>query len=77
MAKATTKLNAEDRVILFCAATGIDHAAVGILARAMQSMAVRGYIEHDQESGAYVLTDSGRAVLRGILEQVEFNIAPK
>jgi len=26
MAKATTKLNAEDRVILFCAATGIDHA---------------------------------------------------
>ena len=77
MAKGTTKLNAEDRVILFCAATGIDHAAVGILARAMQSMAVRGYIEHDQESGAYVLTDSGRAVLRGILEQVEFNIAPK
>jgi len=77
MAKATTKLNAEDRVILFCAATGIDHGAVGILARAMQSMAVRGYIEHDQESGAYVLTDSGRAVLRGILEQVEFNIAPK
>jgi hypothetical protein len=77
MAKATTKLNAEDRVILFCAATGIDPAAVGILARAMQSMAVRGYIEHDQESGAYVLTDSGRAVLRGILEQVEFNIAPK
>ena len=37
MAKATTKLNAEDRVILFCAATGIDHAAVGILAHAMQS----------------------------------------
>jgi hypothetical protein len=32
MAKATTKLNAQDRVILFCAATGIDHAAIGILA---------------------------------------------
>jgi hypothetical protein len=27
MAKATTKLDAEDRVILFCAAIGIDHAA--------------------------------------------------
>jgi hypothetical protein len=39
MAKATTKLSAQDRVILFCAATGIDHAAVGILAHAMQSMA--------------------------------------
>ena len=77
MATATTKLNAQDRVILFCAAAGIDHAAVGILARAMQSMAIRGYMQHDRESGAYVLTDSGRAVLAGILEQAGFNIAPK
>jgi hypothetical protein len=30
MAKATTKLDAQDRVILFCAATRIDHVAVGI-----------------------------------------------
>ena len=77
MAKATTKLNAEDRMILFCAATGIDHAAVGIRARAMQSMAIRGYLEHDQESGTYLLTDSGRAVLVGILERAGFNVAPK
>ena len=77
MPKATTKLNAEDRVILFCAAIGIDHAAVGILARAMQSMAVRGFIEHDHESGAYVLTYSGRAALVGILEQAGFNTAPR
>jgi hypothetical protein len=68
MAKATTKLNAQDRVILFCAATGIDHAAVAILANAMQSMAIRGFIAHDRESGAYTLTDSGRATLAGILE---------
>jgi hypothetical protein len=51
MAKTTTKLSAQDRVILFCAATGIDHAAVGILARAMQSMAIRGFIAHNRESG--------------------------
>jgi hypothetical protein len=63
----TTKLNAQDRVILFCAATGIDHAAVGILARDMQSMAVRGFIAHDRESGAYALTDSGYAALTEIL----------
>src|SRR5215510_9932851 len=67
MAKATTKLSAEDRVILFCAAAGIDHAAVGILAHAMQSMAIRGFITHDRESGAYALTDSGRATLTAIL----------
>ena len=77
MAKATTKLNAPDRMILFCAAAGIEHGAVGILARAMQSMAIRGYMQHDRESGAYVLTDSGRAVLAGILQQAGFNIAPK
>jgi len=68
MAKATTKLDAQDRVILFCAATGIDHAAVGIVAKAMQSMAVRGFIAHNRESGSYTLTDSGRATLGAILE---------
>jgi hypothetical protein len=41
---ATTILNAQDRVILFCVATGIDHAAVGIVAHAMQSMALRGFV---------------------------------
>jgi hypothetical protein len=69
MAKATTKLNAQDRVILFCAAAGIDHTAVGILARAMQSMAIRGFIEHDRENGVYALTDSRRATLVALLER--------
>ena len=47
MAKPTTNLSAQDRVILFCAATGIDHAAVGILAHAMQSMVIQGFIAHN------------------------------
>jgi len=34
----------------------------------MQSMAVRGFIAHNRESGAYALTDSGRAALAAILE---------
>jgi hypothetical protein len=46
MAKATTKLNAPDRVILFSA--GIEHGAVGILARAMQSMRLAGCPERIQ-----------------------------
>ena len=68
MARPTMKLSAQDRVILFCAATGIDHAAVGITARAMQAVAIRGFIAHDRERGAYTLTDSGRAALTAILE---------
>ena len=55
MEKPTTKLNAQDRVILFCAATGIDYAAVGIVAHAIQSMAVRGFIAHNRETGVYAL----------------------
>jgi hypothetical protein len=51
MAKATTKLTAQERVVLFCTATGISHTAVGITAHAMQSMAVRGFIAHNRETG--------------------------
>jgi DNA-binding PadR family transcriptional regulator len=66
--KPTTKLSAQDRVILFCVATGIGHGSVGIIDDAMQSMAIRGFIAHNRESGAYTLTDSGRATLTAILE---------
>jgi hypothetical protein len=68
MEKPTTKLSAEDSVILFCVATGIVHRSVGITDHAMQSMAIRGFIAHNRESGAYTLTDSGRAALAAILE---------
>ena len=44
MAKTTTTLTAEERVILFCTATAVSHAAVGITAHAMQSMAIKGFI---------------------------------
>jgi hypothetical protein len=67
MAKTTPPLTARERVILFCTATGVRHAAVGITAHAMQSMAIKGFIVHDRESGAYALTDSGRAALLAIL----------
>jgi len=67
MAKTTTPLTAQERVILFCTATGVSHPAVGITAHAMQSMAVKGFIVHDRESEAYALTNSGRAALLAIL----------
>jgi hypothetical protein len=51
MEKLTTTLSAHDRVILFCVATGIDHGSVHITAHAMQSMAIRGFIAHNRESG--------------------------
>jgi hypothetical protein len=49
MAKPTTDLSAQDRVILFCVATRISHGSVGIIDHAMQSMAIRGFIAHNRE----------------------------
>src|SRR5215470_1853888 len=36
----------------------------------MQSMAIRGFIAHDRESGAYTLTESGRATSRRSLRML-------
>ena len=78
MARPTTKLSAQDRVILFCAATGIDHAAVGITARAMQAIAIRGLITRDRElGGTYVLTETGRAAVAATLERAGIKIAAR
>jgi len=67
-AAATTakNLTAREKVALFCAASDIDHAAVGILASVMQSLEIRGLISRDHAS-RYALTDDGRAVLRAML----------
>src|SRR5262252_246538 len=62
-------LTARERVILFCAATDIDHAAVGILASAMQVMEVRGLTGRDHSTLRYVLTDTGRAAFRVLLKR--------
>jgi hypothetical protein len=50
------------------------HGSVGIIDHAMQSMAIRGFIAHNRESGAYTLTDSGRATLTAILEDAKIGI---
>jgi hypothetical protein len=34
-------------------------------------MAIRQFIAHNRESGAYALTDSGRAALMAIIEDAE------
>jgi hypothetical protein len=49
MEKPTTKLSAQDRVILFCVATGVHHTSVGITDHAMPSMPIRGFIAHNRE----------------------------
>ena len=57
---------AQERIILFCAATGIDHAAAGIIGHSMQMMETRGLIEREDDGG-YRLTDVGRRAFVGLL----------
>jgi hypothetical protein len=66
------RLTAEERIILFCVATGIDHAAVGIVASSMQHMMIRGLIDRRGSAGKYALTEDGREALAGILAGAGF-----
>jgi hypothetical protein len=43
----------------------------------MRSMALRGFVEHDRATGAYSLSDSGRATLAMILDHAGIKVPPK
>jgi len=53
-------LTVREKVALFCAASDIDHAAVGILASVMHAIEIRGLISREHAT-RYALTDDGRA----------------
>jgi hypothetical protein len=61
-------LTAEQRVILFCAATGIATSTIGIQPRAVRTMVIRGLIERGYPGGTYALTAAGRAAFLALLE---------
>ena len=62
MAKATT-LNAQDRVVLFCVAIGIDHAAVGIPDHDLRMLAGFSGPRRTIEVARARITEAGRRVL--------------
>jgi hypothetical protein len=60
-------LSSEQRVILACAAIGVNHAAVRITNRPVHLMVIRGLIVH--KGNRYVLTETGRAVFDILLKR--------
>jgi len=68
-------LSGRERVALFCAATGIDYPASGVLTSAVQGMRDRGLVARDRTTARYVLTDSGRTVFSILLERAGFRLA--
>jgi hypothetical protein len=69
-------LTVQERVALFCAATGIDHAAAGITPKATQGLAVRDLIERDYTGTTYTLTDRGRDALAALLVRAGLKVTP-
>jgi len=70
----TLKLTAEEHLILFVAALGINYAAAGISARSMRAMLVRGLIEQDH-AGKYKLTVVGREAFGATLRDSGFKVS--
>jgi hypothetical protein len=69
-------MTAEERVILFVVATGIDHSAIGIVANSMRRMMIRGLIDRSGAAGKYALTAAGREALAVLLEGAGFKYVP-
>jgi hypothetical protein len=60
-------LTVRERVALFCAASGTDPEHAGVPGATITGMMVKGLVERDT-GGVIRPTDSGRAVLRAMLD---------
>ena len=64
------RLTAEERLLLFCLASGSDWQAASITRATAEYMLMRGLIERSGGATSYKLTDQGRAVLRAMFDAV-------
>ena len=63
-----TWLGVQERVLLFCLASGTDWTKVPITQPTAQHLLVRGLIDRDQGAGRYALTPLGRDVLAALIQ---------
>jgi hypothetical protein len=59
-------LSAQERILLFCIASGTEWAEAGVTGKTETAMVVRGLIDRDA-AGRLVLTPDGRTVLDALL----------
>ena len=69
-----TSLSARERMALFCAATGIEHPKTGSLASVIRALRSDGLLVYDRSLDRCLLTESGRAVFRDLLERSGFKL---
>jgi hypothetical protein len=62
-----SRLTAEERVLLFCIASGTDWTRVGLSSVPTRNLIVKDLVEHDRKTMRLVLTKTGRGVLQFLL----------
>jgi hypothetical protein len=65
------ELDAEERVLLFCVASGTPWARSGVKARTVQLADVRGLVDRVRGTQQLALTNLGRAVLNVLIRPEE------
>ena len=68
MAGAASALTIQERILLFCVASGTDWEHAGITGSLVTSMVIKGLIAREPTGGLY-LTKEGRAALRTLVGQ--------
>jgi hypothetical protein len=64
------RLTPEERLLLFCLASGSDWQAASITHATAEDMLMRGLVERAGDLTSYKLTDPGRAVLAAVVDAV-------
>ena len=66
--QALASLNVQERVLLFCLASGTDWERAGVTHATAQQVLVRGLVDRDQAATRFKLTPLGRDVLAALLK---------
>jgi hypothetical protein len=66
--QALASLSVQERVLLFCLASGTDWERAGVTHATAQQVLVRGLIDRDQSATRFKLTPLGRAVLAALIK---------
>jgi hypothetical protein len=69
------KLTAEERVFLFCVASGTDWTRIGIPGGLARNMVIKDTVDHDRAGMRFVLTKTGREALQVLLEHAGIKLA--
>jgi hypothetical protein len=69
------RLNVEERVLLFCIASGTNWSRAGISSATARTMIVKDLVGHDRKGMRLMLTRRGRAVLQVLLARAGIRLA--